>query len=193
MSSGYQRLRRRVLYENPWLRFEAHDIVHPNGRPGEHGLVVTPRAAGALVLDGDDVVFTEQPRFGIDAVTIEIVKGGTAPGETELAGAQRETREEVGIVAARWDDLGRVFEIPSIVQEPVYCFLARDCTAVPRELEPVESIVVRRMPFADALTAAHDGRIDDAVTVVALYRAAALIAAEASSRSTDVRAARARD
>jgi 8-oxo-dGTP pyrophosphatase MutT (NUDIX family) len=166
---------RRTTYENRWLRFEVHDMVHPNGQPGEHGVVITPRASGAIVLDGDDVILAHQARYASDRNMVEIVKGGADPAETARAAAERELREELGIVAARWDDLGIVYEIPSIVQEGVEIFLARDINAVASDQEDVETIVAVRMPFAEAVLAAARGELKDAVTGIALMRAAQLL------------------
>jgi len=170
--AGYVRNGRRTTYENRWLRFEAHDIVHPNGQPGEHGVVVTPRSSAVVALDGDDVVLARQARYAVDRVVLEIVKGGAEAGEAPRAAAQRELREELGIEAARWDDLGIIYEIPSIMQEPVSLFLARDLKAVASAPEDVETIVAVRMPLRDALRAAGRGEIADAVTAAALLRAA---------------------
>jgi 8-oxo-dGTP pyrophosphatase MutT (NUDIX family) len=169
---------RRTTYENRWLRFEVHDMVHPNGQPGEHGVVITPRASGAIVLDGTDVILAHQARYAIDRNMVEIVKGGAGTGETARAAAERELREELGIVAARWDALGIVYEIPSIVQEGVEIFLARDIRAVSSDQEDVETIVAVRMPFAEAVLAAARGELNDAVTGIALMRAAQLLADE---------------
>jgi 8-oxo-dGTP pyrophosphatase MutT (NUDIX family) len=170
--SGYERRERRIVYQNPWVRFEHHAMVHPNGRPGEHGVVVTPVASAVVVLDGDDVVLTRQARYAVDREVVEVVKGGAGDGESALACAQRELREELGLQAARWDALGCAYEIPSIVQEPVQLFLARDLTTVPAEPEEVESIAPLRMGLAAALEAVACGAIDDAVTALALVRAA---------------------
>jgi ADP-ribose pyrophosphatase len=170
--TGYVRNGRRTTYENRWLRFEAHDMVHPNGQAGEHGVVITPRASGAVVLDGDNVVFTRQARYAVDRVLLEIVKGGAEPGETPLGAARRELREELGIEAARWDELGIIYEIPSIMQEPVSLFLARDLSRVASDPENVETIVAVRMPLRAALRAAGSGEIADAVTAAALLRVA---------------------
>jgi 8-oxo-dGTP pyrophosphatase MutT (NUDIX family) len=169
---------RRTTYENRWLRFEVHDMVHPNGQPGEHGVVITPRASGAIVLDGDDVILAHQARYATDRNMVEIVKGGAGSGETARAAAERELREELGIVAARWDDLGIVYEIPSIVQEGVEIFLARDIRSVSSDQEDVETIVAVRMPFVEAVLAAARGELSDAVTGIALMRAAQLLAEE---------------
>ena len=173
--AGYERRTKRVVYENPWLRFEAHDMVHPTGVPGVHGVVVTPPASAVVVLDGDNVLLARQPRFAVDAIVLEVIKGGTAPGEDALACAIRETREEAGVIASRWDPLGFAYEVPSIIEHPVALFLARDLAPAPLPPEEVERIELVVMPFAEALDACADGRIDDAVTALALLRARHLL------------------
>ncbi len=169
--AGYVRRAQRVVYENAWLRFEAHDIVHPNGTPGVHGVVVTPNASAVVLVDGDDVLLARQARFAVDAVVLEVIKGGRHPGEDGLACAQRESREEAGVIAVHWHALGEAYEIPSIVQEPVSLYLGTGLTPAPLAPEDVERIDVVRMPFVDALDACADGRINDAITAIALFRA----------------------
>ncbi|MBV8370351.1 MAG: NUDIX hydrolase [Candidatus Eremiobacteraeota bacterium] len=169
--TGYVRRAKRVVYENPWLRFEAHEIVHPTGVAGEHGVVVTPRASAVVLVDGDEVLLTRQARFAIDRVVLEVVKGGRHAGEDGLACAQRESREEAGVIAARWMPLGVTYEIPSIVEEAVELFLGAGLSPAPLPPEAVERIDVVRMRFSDALDACADGRIADAVTAIALLRA----------------------
>jgi 8-oxo-dGTP pyrophosphatase MutT (NUDIX family) len=172
----YERRTKRTVYANPWISFEAHEIVHPNGAPGEHGLVVSPRASAAVVYDDGFVWLTRQARFAIDRVVLEVVKGGAEAEESALATAQRETREEIGVEAARWDGLGIGYELPSLVAHQVALFLARDLTHVATAHEHVESIETVRMPFAEALAAALDGGLDDAITALALVRAERVIA-----------------
>ncbi len=176
--AGYRRLSERVVYENPWLRFEAHEMIHPNGTPGVHGVVVTPRASAVVLLDGDEVLLARQSRFAVDAIVLEVIKGGRHAGEYSLACAQREAREEAGVVAARWRSLGRAYEVPSILKEPVDLYLAGGLSPAPLPPEEVERIEIVRMRFDDALAACVDGRIDDAITALALLRARRVIERE---------------
>lgn len=171
--AGYVRRSKRVVYENAWLSFEAHEIVHPTGAPGVHGVVVTPRASAVVLVDGDDVLLARQPRFAVDRVVLEVIKGGRHEGEDGLACAQRESREEAGVVADRWVALGETYEIPSIVQEPVSLYLGIGLSPAPLAPEDIERIDVVRMPLTEALDACARGRIDDAVTAIALLRARA--------------------
>src|SRR5271166_2725583 len=149
--AGYVRRATRRLYENPWVALEAHEIVHPNGVVGEHALVRVPPASGVVALDGTDVILTEQSRYAIGRRLLEIVKGGAHPGEDPLACARREAHEEIGLIAQRWLSLGKVYEIPSIVEGAIELFLARDCRFVACEPERVESIRVVRLPLGDAV------------------------------------------
>ena len=157
-------------------------MVHPNGVPGEQGVVVNPVASAVVVVvDGGDVILTRQARYAVDRVVLEVVKGGAEPGELPLACAQREVREEIGMEAARWEALGVAYEIPSIVQEPVWLFLARDLSPARAEPEANETIDAVRMPFERAIAAVINGEIDDAVTGLALMRAAHVLAAKESA------------
>jgi 8-oxo-dGTP pyrophosphatase MutT (NUDIX family) len=195
-SDPYTRVGKRELYRNPWLAVEAHEIVHPNGMAGEHVLVVAPRPCAVLVEDGGELLFAKQPRFGARRVVVEIVKGGRDGEESSLECAARELREELGVEARQWVPLGRLYEIPSILSDPVELFLASETFASQAEPEDVESIETVRLSFAAAVDAILDGEIDDAVTVAALFRYAlfrGFIAVERSARSTETPAPRVRD
>jgi ADP-ribose pyrophosphatase len=192
----YVRLSKRELYRNPWLAVEAHEIVHPNGTPGEHVLVVAPFPCAVVVEDGGTLLFARQPRFGARRVVVEIVKGGREGSESALECAARELREELGVQARHWSPLGRLYEIPSIVNEPVEVFLASETSPAFGEQEAVESIEPLRLSFEEAIARVRDGEIDDAITVAALFRyalARGLIEAGNSPHSNETRAPQVRD
>ncbi len=169
----HTRLSRRELYRNPWLAAEAHEIVHPSGMPGEHLLLVTPQSCGVVVEDRGELLFAQQARFAAQRLVIEIVKGGAGPSELPLDCAKRELREELGITAHIWSELGSVREIPSIVDPPVKLFLARELDYGAAEPAREESITLVRFEIGGALDAAVSGEIDDAVTIAAIFRFAA--------------------
>jgi 8-oxo-dGTP pyrophosphatase MutT (NUDIX family) len=168
---SYKRLAHRSVYRNPWVEVEVHDVVHPTGAQGEHVLIVTPPAVGVVVEDGEELVFTSQPRFGAGRRFIEIVKGGADDDdEAPIEAARRELQEELGLVAASWESIGEVYEIPSIVANPVTLFVARDLTRVAPAPEEIEQIAEERLTVADALDRAVRGELNDAVTLAALLR-----------------------
>jgi 8-oxo-dGTP pyrophosphatase MutT (NUDIX family) len=192
----YVRLSKRELYRNPWLAVETHEIVHPNGTPGEHVLIVAPAPCAVVVEDGGKLLFARQPRFGAQRMVVEIVKGGREGDESALDCAARELREELGVQARHWSPLGRLYEIPSIVSDPIDVFLASDIAPAHGEQEAVESIELVRLSFEEAIARVRDGEIDDAITVAALFRyalARGLIAGANSPHSKDIPAHQVRD
>lgn len=63
--------------------------------------------------------------------------------------------------------------------EMLYLFLARELTFGERHLDQDEFLEPFKLPFAEALAQTADGRINDAKTLAALFRADRLIKAEA--------------
>lgn len=169
-----ERRSRRVAYDNPWLTVWHDEVTHPDGSDGIYGVVHFENlAVGVLVLDDQDrTVLVGQHRYTLDEVSWEIPEGGVPDGESALEGAQRELREETGLEAATWFELGRLSLSNSVTDERAVLFLATGLTHGEAAPEPSESLEVRWLPFSDALAMTLDGRIHDVLTVVAVERVA---------------------
>lgn len=165
---------RRTAYENPWITLWHDEVTRPDGSPGIYGVVhFTGLAAGVVVLDDDDrVVLVGQHRYTLDTWSWEIPEGGVPEGETALAGAQRELREETGLEAATWREIARLDLSNSVTDERAVLYVATDLTQGEASPEPSEAIEVRWVPFDEALAMTLDGRITDSMSVVAIQRVA---------------------
>jgi 8-oxo-dGTP pyrophosphatase MutT (NUDIX family) len=169
-----ERRSRRVAYQNPWLTVWHDEITRPDGSDGIYGVVHFENlAVGVLVLDDQDrTVLVGQHRYTLDEVSWEIPEGGVPAGESALQGAQRELREETGLEAATWVELGRLSMSNSVTDERAVLFLATGLTQGDAAPEPTESLALRWLPFSDVLAMTLDGRIHDVLTVVAVERVA---------------------
>lgn len=166
---------RRVAYQNQWISVLHDEVLRPDGTPGIYGLVHMRNAAvGVVALDDQDrVVLVRQHRYALDHLSWEIPEGGVPRDEPALEGARRELREEAGVEAATWRQLARVHLSNSITDEVGTLFLATGLRTVPQALEASEAdLEVDRVPFATALAMVLDGRITDALSVIALQRVA---------------------
>ena len=174
MPARITRTSRRVAYENPWITVWHDDVTRPDGSPGIYGVVHFENlAAGVLAMDDQDrVVLVGQHRYTLDEVSWEIPEGGVPPDETPLLGIQRELREETGLTATDWRELCRLDLSNSVTDERAILFAATGLTAGDAEPDPTESIVVRWVPFTEALAMTLDGRIRDVLSVVAIQRVA---------------------
>jgi 8-oxo-dGTP pyrophosphatase MutT (NUDIX family) len=170
----WTRRTRRVAYQNPWLTVWHDEVDQPDGEPGIYGVVhFANLAAGVLVLDDDDrVLLVGQHRYALDAYSWEIPEGGVPVGETALEGAQRELLEETGVTAADWQEVARLHLSNSVSDELAILFLATGLEHGLATPDGTEALAIRWLPFADALAMTLDGRITDAMTVVAIERTA---------------------
>jgi len=174
MDDRFVRRSRRVAYDNPWITVWHDEVDRPDGSPGIYGVVhFANLAAGVVAIDDQDrTVLVGQHRYTLDTYSWEIPEGGVPDGETALAGAQRELREETGLEAATWQELVRVDLSNSISDEQAVLFLATELTHGEASPDPTEALGVRWVPFDEALAMTLDGRITDAMSVVAIQRVA---------------------
>jgi 8-oxo-dGTP pyrophosphatase MutT (NUDIX family) len=165
---------RRVAYENAWITIWHDEVSRPDGSPGIYGVVhFANLAVGVVVIDDEDrLLLVGQHRYALDEMSWEIPEGGVAPTESPVDGARRELREETGVEAATWSEIGRLHLSNSISDEAGILYLARDLSLGPSQPDATEQIEVRWVAFDEALAMTLDGRITDALSVIGLQRVA---------------------
>jgi ADP-ribose pyrophosphatase len=175
-SGPWIRRSRRVGYENAWITIWHDEVTRPDGTPGIYGVVhFANLAAGVLTLDERDrVLLVGQHRYALDDYSWEIPEGGVPEGETSIDGARRELLEETGVDAAEWRELARVHLSNSVSDELAVLFLATGLTEGVATTDGTEELALRWVPFSEALEMTLDGRITDAMSVIAIERLALL-------------------
>ena len=174
MEGRFVRHSRRVAYENAWITVWHDEVSRPDGSPGIYGVVHFGNlAAGVVAFDDEDrIPLVGQHRYTLDRESWEIPEGGVPPTETALEGIQRELREETGVEARDWQELGRLDLSNSVTDEEAVLFIARGLRHGEATPEPTESLSVRWVPFDEAVAMTRDGRITDAISVAAILRVA---------------------
>ena len=172
-SNPWRRLSSRPIYANPWIKVREDQVIRPDGNPGIYGVVEFQSwAIGVVPLTEDgDTFLVGQYRYTLDLYSWEIPEGGGAKTETPLAGAQRELREETGLVASTWTYLGEAHLSNSATDEVGCVFLAEGLTLGEAEPDGTEDLRLWRLPFAEAVRMALTGEISDALAVIGLLRA----------------------
>jgi 8-oxo-dGTP pyrophosphatase MutT (NUDIX family) len=165
---------RRLVYENAWITIWHDEVTRPDGAPGVYGVVhFANLAVGVVAIDAEDrVLLVGQHRYALDEYSWEIPEGGVPDGEIALEGARRELREETGVDASAWVELARCHLSNSVSDELAILFLATGLTTGVAAPDGTEALDVRWVPFDDVLAMTLDGRITDALTVLAVQRVA---------------------
>jgi len=167
-----------------YLRLDSYRLrhrLHAGGlsAPITRELLRRGQAVGVLLydIDLDAVALIEQFRIGalaagFPAWVLEIVAGLVEPGETALDVATREAREEAGAELLATLPVVRYVVSPGCTDETVEIILARVDSRTLGGIHGLrhegEDIRVVVMPLSEALAACDDGRIANAMTLLAL-------------------------
>ena len=126
--------------------------------------------------DGDEprVALVLQYRYAPDCWQLELPAGGIEAGETPLEAAERELREECGLVPDEVVDLGVVWPSAGSLDEGAY-LVAMRCKAerLPLELDPGEQLEVLFATRSELEEVLANGRFGQAAGYVAWMRAQA--------------------
>jgi ADP-ribose pyrophosphatase len=163
----------REIYRDPWTRLRRDEVIRPDGKPGSYSVVDLKPGVSVLAIDEDDNAYlTEEFHYGVGRVTIETVSGGIEPGESALATAQRELKEELGIEAAQWSDLGTVDPFTANVVSPTKLYLARSLTMGEQQLEGTEQIRRVKVPIQRVVRMVMGSEITHAPSCVLILKVA---------------------
>jgi ADP-ribose pyrophosphatase len=137
-------VRSEDVYRNDWVMALRLDELRPPG--GDTGSatferLVLEHPGAVVVLAVDDrrrALCLWQYRHPAQRRFVELPAGLLdADGESPLETARRELREEAGLSAAEWTELGATWSTPGITNEVLHMYLARDLSVVADDFERV--------------------------------------------------------
>ena len=165
------------LFNGVILNVKRDQIRLPNGQQSFRELI---RHVGAVcvvpVTDDGKVVVERQYRYPIDQVITEIPAGKLDSREEDrLHAAQRELKEETGITADRWTDMGLYYPAAAYSDEKITMYLAQGLHRGEQHLEEGEFLNVSFVPMDELIEEILQGRITDGKTQAGILKAAALL------------------
>lgn len=170
----WRRVRRSMVYENPWIRVFHDDVIRPDREPGIYGVVhYRNLAVSVVVIDQSErVLLVGQYRYPLDRYSWGIPAGGCPEGEDPLQTAHRELQEETGYTARSMRLLIRSHLSNSIGDEDAYCYLAEGITPGPANPEGTEELSIAWVDLSTVLERIKAGEITDSMTIMGLQQAA---------------------
>jgi 8-oxo-dGTP pyrophosphatase MutT (NUDIX family) len=159
-------------YRHKLMEVYEDQVIKPDGSHGIYATVKVNPGVSVLALDEDGAAYLAREfRYAIGANSLEVVSGAIDDGEQPIDSARRELKEELGIEAGEWTELGRVDPITSIINSPSSLFLARDLTFKEKEQEGSERIEVVKVSLGEAVRMVIDSEITHGTSCVLILRA----------------------
>lgn len=145
------------IYKGRTLTLQERDILLPSGTISKRFPVVT-HEDGAIVVPVVEketdisIMLIRQWRPAMGLMTLEVPGGGLVDGETPEQAAEREVREEAGLIVERLQKIGEVFPAPGWDVEKQFHFIAfckseiyeqpqDDADHIERLLTPVNRVI----------------------------------------------------
>jgi 8-oxo-dGTP pyrophosphatase MutT (NUDIX family) len=174
----WQMLSTEPKYENPWIRVREDQVLNPKGGAGIYGVVsMRNKAIGIVPIDAEgNTWLVGQYRYTLNEYSWEIPMGGGLLDVEITESAQRELREETGLLAARWTCIARLHTSNSVTDEEGFVFLAEDLTQSEWEPEETEDLRLWKLPLEQAVALAMNNEITDAISVAGLLKAEKVLA-----------------
>jgi ADP-ribose pyrophosphatase len=162
---------RRQIYKNEFLELFEDKVIQPDGKDGEYATVQMKAGVCTLAIDDEDNVYlTRQFRYALGAESLEVIAGGMEEG-SPLENAKREAREEMGIEADEWIDLGTAETDTSIVHSQANFFVARKLKFTEPDREGTEEMKSVKISFDAAVEKVLSGEIKHALSCVLILKA----------------------
>lgn len=159
------------------LNVKKDTVRLPNGNTSYRELI---RHVGAVcivpVTDEGEIIIERQYRYPYDTVITEIPAGKLdSKEEDRLSAAKRELREETGLTADVWTNLGGFYPAAAYSDEYITMFMAQGLHQGKQELDPDEFLNVMKVPLEELVEDVMAGKIPDAKTQTAILKAARIL------------------
>lgn len=152
---------------------EVLDVSLSDGRAAKREIVRHNGGAAIVPIDENNYIYlVRQFRSPFEKILIEIPAGKLEIGEDPRDCAERELREETGLLADQIDDLGQILPSPGYCSEVLYLYMATGLKQGPTDPDDGEIVHIVKYPLSEVLSMINSGAISDAKTVVAILKAA---------------------
>ncbi len=162
----------KTVYKNPWISVKEDEVVRPDGKNGVFGVVEMKPGVSVLPIDNDgNVYLTKEYHYAVERETIEAISGGIDKDENKIEAARRELKEETGMTANDWIDLGVIDPFTTVVVSPNYLFLAKGLEFSKSSPEGTENIKVMKVSIKEAIRWAMESKITHGATTTLILKA----------------------
>lgn len=160
----------RVAYENKWMKVREDTIRRRSGAEGIYGVVDKPDFVAILPIEKNTIHLVEQFRYPVDGRYWELPQGSWEENpDTDISRvAAGELQEETGLVAARVDYIGHIYQAYGYSNQGFHLFLASELEQAEQKLDQEEEgLITQSFELSEFEAMITCGVIKDATTISA--------------------------
>ncbi|MFH1427377.1 MAG: NUDIX hydrolase [Patescibacteria group bacterium] len=160
-------------YKNPWIRVREDLVIRPDGKDGIFGVVEMVPGVSVLPFDnGGYVYLVKEFHYAIEQNSTEVISGAIDKGENNLQAAKRELKEETGITADEWVNLGTINPFTTVIKSPATMYLAKKLHFSKANPEVTEKINIIKIKFNKAVEMVMQSEITHGPSCVLILKTA---------------------
>lgn len=164
--SNWKIISRKNLINSKFFEVEKEKVKLPNGNIHIYETVIRRPTVMIIPLTNDyELYLIRQYRHMLNDYAIEFAAGHIDDGEKALFTAKRELKEETGLTARHWEEIGRVEGSASVIQSKLHYFLAKELEEGESEPEEGEEIELIKISFKKAVEMVLSGKINNLPTM----------------------------
>jgi len=157
-----------VVHKNKYFSIVAEKFYLSSGRFGKYYLLKSPDFVSVVAIEDDYIYFVEMDRYTLRRRILELPMGQMEEGETPLAAAKRELKEETGITAKKMTKIGCMESFKGRSDQRFTAFIAEDLSFGEQELDDIEKgggAQVVKLKISEILDLIQKGKITDSHTL----------------------------
>ena len=167
---------RRQIYQGNIIKVESLTVTLPDGRRATRDIVTHPGASVILPLsENDELYMVRQFRKPLEMVSLELPAGKLDPGEDPQICAERELKEETGLMAENIRHLVSIHTTPGFSNEVIHMYAATGLKEGDSCADEDEFITTERIPVKELVDMVLKGGITDAKSIIGILMAEKII------------------
>ena len=170
--ASWRKVASKIIYQCPYFNILEDKVVKPNGSRGIYYVIDERGAVVIIALDAQNKVYLIREEKYIPGIIWTIPAGNIEQRDkNHLFAAKRELKEETGVIAKQWTNLGEFLISPGRSNGKGDVFLAQELQERKQELDSTERIKVVKIPFKEVVTMVQKGKIIDAWAIIPILKA----------------------
>lgn len=171
--NGWKKIKSEIVHKNPWFYIRRDQVIRPDGKDGEYYYFDGHHGVGIIAEDDDGMIYLAGGnKYPIgNKFSWGVICEGMEEGETFLETAKRGLKEEAGLEADDWQEIGYFYTLESFSSEKAVVYVARKLRKVKTtHKDNDEFLAIRKETVDNVIKMIENNEISSGYIIACLYK-----------------------